>query len=117
MAEKYSPKLVEDYVKKLRKMDEFKDIDTHFIEVAVLQYLFLDCNENKPEENDESYMKAKELFKTTDFSGIVFKSEIIEPEGPIERTTSDLPTPSERADSALENIINQINTKIDVEDF
>ena len=39
--EKYSSELVEKYLNKLKK--EYPEKDSHFLEVAVLQYLLVDC--------------------------------------------------------------------------
>ena len=58
MTEKYSPELVEKYLKAMKK--KFPDTDLHLLEMAVLQYIFLDCDENyKPNENNEEYLKDK----------------------------------------------------------
>ena len=66
MAEKYSPKLVEKYLKEMKK--KFPDTDLHLLEMAILQYLFLDCDENyKPNENNEDYFIAKELYNKKEF--------------------------------------------------
>jgi hypothetical protein len=62
MSDKYSPELVEKYLKELKK--KYPDTDLHLLEVAVLQYIFLDCDENyKPDENNEDYLKQKELYR------------------------------------------------------
>ena len=75
MAEKYSPKLVEKYLKEMKK--KFPDTDLHLLEMAILQYLFLDCNENyKPNENNEDYLKAKELYNKKEFSTVTLNEEI-----------------------------------------
>ncbi len=74
MAEKYSPELVEKYLKELKK--QFPDHDLHLLESAILQYLFLDCDkEYKTNENNEDYLKAKELYKEKDFKTINFSKE------------------------------------------
>jgi hypothetical protein len=39
MSAKYSPQLVEKYLKEIKK---FPDTDLHMLEMAVLQYIFLD---------------------------------------------------------------------------
>jgi hypothetical protein len=58
MTEKYSPELVEKYLKEMKK--KYPDTDLHLLEMAILQYIFLDCDENyKPDENNEEYLKAK----------------------------------------------------------
>lgn len=53
----YSPETVKKYLKKLKT--DFPNIDTHFLEVALLQYLLIDCNEN---------YKADENIKIDDYS-------------------------------------------------
>ena len=74
MSEKYSPELVEKYLKSLKK--QFPDHDLHLLESAILQYLFLDCDkEYKTNENNEDYKKAKELYKEKDFKTINFSKE------------------------------------------
>jgi hypothetical protein len=74
MSEKYSPELVEKYLKELKK--QFPDHDLHLLESAILQYLFLDCDkEYKTNENNEDYLKAKELYKEKDFKTINFSKE------------------------------------------
>jgi len=46
----YSPETVKKYLKKLK--NDFPNMDYHFLEVAMLQYLLMDCDENyKPDEN------------------------------------------------------------------
>ena len=75
MAEKYSPKLVEKYLKEMKK--KFPDTDLHLLEMAILQYLFLDSDENyKPNENNEDYLKAKELYNKKEFSTVTLNEEI-----------------------------------------
>ena len=72
MSEKYSPELVEKYLKELKK--QFPDHDLHLLESAILQYLFLDCDkEYKTNENNEDYLKAKELYKEKDFKQLIFQ--------------------------------------------
>ena len=44
MSETYSPELVEKYLKELKK--QFPDTDLHLLEMAVLQYIFLDCDKD-----------------------------------------------------------------------
>ena len=44
MSEKYSPELVEKYLKELKK--QFPDHDLHLLESAILQYIFLDCDKD-----------------------------------------------------------------------
>ena len=38
MTEKYSPELVEKYLKEMKK--KFPETDLHLLEIAVLQYIF-----------------------------------------------------------------------------
>jgi hypothetical protein len=75
MSEKYSPELVEKYLKSLKK--QFPDHDLHLLEMAILQYIFLDCDKdyNKDESNNEDYLKAKELYKTKEFKTVNFPTE------------------------------------------
>jgi predicted GNAT family N-acyltransferase len=76
MGEKYSKELVEKYLKEMKK--QFPDTDLHLLEIAVLQYIFLDCDENyKPDENNEDYLKAKELYNQKEFKTILLNEEII----------------------------------------
>jgi len=75
MAEKYSPELVEKYLKEMKK--KFPDTDLHLLEMAILQYIFLDCDENyKPNENNEDYLKAKKLYEQKEFNTILLNEEI-----------------------------------------
>ena len=76
MGEKYSKELVEKYLKELKK--QFPEHDLHLLEMAILQYIFLDCDENyKPDENNEDYLKAKELYNQKEFKTILLNEEII----------------------------------------
>jgi hypothetical protein len=69
MSQKYSPELVEKYLKELKKM--YPDTDLHLLERAILQYIFLDCDkEYKKDENNENYVKAKELYKQKEFKTV-----------------------------------------------
>ena len=53
---------------------KFPDTDLHLLEMAVLQYIFLDCDENyKPDENNEDYLKAKKLYEQKEFNTVLFK--------------------------------------------
>ena len=46
--------------------------------MAILQYIFLDCDDNyKPDENNEDYLKAKELYNQKEFKTILLNEEII----------------------------------------
>ena len=75
MSQKYSPELVEKYLKELRKM--YPDTDLHLLEMAILQYIFLDCDkEYKSDENNEDYVKAKELYKQKEFKTVLLNEEI-----------------------------------------
>ena len=75
MSEKYSPELVEKYLKSLKK--QFPDHDLHLLEMAVLQYIFLDCDQDyKQNENNEDYLKAKELYKQKEFKTVLLNEEI-----------------------------------------
>ena len=75
MTEKYSPELVEKYLKEMKK--KFPETDLHLIEIAVLQYIFLDCDENyKPNENNEDYLKAKKLYEQREFNTVLLNEEI-----------------------------------------
>ena len=75
MTEKYSPELVEKYLKAMKK--KFPETDLHLLEMAVLQYIFLDCDENyKHDENNEDYLKAKESYKQKEFKTIILNEEI-----------------------------------------
>ena len=66
MSEKYSPELVEKYLKELKK--QYPDHDLHLLELAILQYIFLDCDEEyNKDENNEDYLKAKELYNQKEF--------------------------------------------------
>ena len=76
MSDKYSPELVEKYLKELKK--KYPDTDLHLLEVAVLQYIFLDCDKDyKSNENNEDYLKAKELYKQKEFKTIILNEEEI----------------------------------------
>ena len=76
MSEKYSPELVEKYLKELKKI--YPDTDLHLLEMSILQYIFLDCDKeyNKDEINNEDYLKAKELYKQKEFKTVVLNEEI-----------------------------------------
>ena len=74
MSETYSPELVEKYLKSLKK--QFPDTDLHLFEMSILQYIFLDCDKDyKKNDNNEDYLKAKELYKTKEFKTVNFPSE------------------------------------------
>ena len=76
MSEKYSPELVEKYLKELKKI--YPDTDLHLLEMAILQYIFLDCDKeyNKDDNNNEDYLKAKELYKQKEFKTVLLNEEI-----------------------------------------
>ena len=75
MGEKYSKELVEKYLKVLKK--KYPDTDLHFLEMAVLQYIFLDCDESyKGNENNEDYLNAKKLYEQKEFNTVLFNQEI-----------------------------------------
>ena len=75
MSEKYSPEL-EKYLKELKK--QFPDTDLHLLEMAVLQYIFSDCDKDydKDESNNEDYLKAKELYNQKEFKTVLLNEEI-----------------------------------------
>jgi hypothetical protein len=76
MSEKYSPELVEKYLKEMKK--KFPDTDLHLLEMAILQYIFLDCDESyKQDENNEDYLKAKELYNQKEFKTVLLNEENI----------------------------------------
>ena len=76
MSEKYYPELVEKYLKELKKI--YPDTDLHLLEMAILQYIFLDCDKeyNKDDNNNEDYLKAKELYKQKEFKTVLLNEEI-----------------------------------------
>ena len=76
MSQKYSPELVEKYLKELKKI--YPDTDLHLLEMSILQYIFLDCDKeyDKDENNNEDYSKAKELYKQKEFKTVVLNEEI-----------------------------------------
>ena len=48
-------------------------MDSHFLEMAVLQYLLLDCDENyKPDDNNELFLNAKENYNKKEFNTVIF---------------------------------------------
>ena len=74
MSEKYSPELVEKYLKELKK--QFPDHDLHLLEMSILQYIFLDCDKDyKKDDNNEDYLKAKELYKKKEFKTVNFPTD------------------------------------------
>jgi len=76
MSEKYSPELVEKYLKEMKK--KFPDTDLHLLEMAILQYIFLDCDESyKQDENNEDYLNAKKLYEQKEFKTVLLNEENI----------------------------------------
>ena len=76
MSEKYSPELVEKYLKELKK--QYPDHDLHLLEMAILQYIFLDCDESyKQDENNEDYLNAKKLYEQKEFKTVLLNEEKI----------------------------------------
>ena len=66
MSEKYSPELVEKYLKSLKK--QFPDHDLHLLEMSILQYIFLDCDKDYKKmiimmiiKKQKNYIKQKNL--------------------------------------------------------
>ena len=46
--------------------------------MAILQYIFLDCdNEYKKDENNEDYLKEKELYNQKEFKTVLLNEENI----------------------------------------
>ena len=76
MSEKYSSELVEKYLKEMKK--KFPDTDLHLLEMAILQYIFLDCDESyKQDENNEDYLNAKKLYEQKEFKTVLLNEEKI----------------------------------------
>ena len=76
MSEKYSPELVEKYLKEMKK--KFPDTDLHLLEMAILQNIFLDCDkEYKKDENNEDYLNAKKLYEQKEFKTVLLNEEKI----------------------------------------
>ena len=76
MSEKCSPELVEKYLKEMKK--KFPDTDLHLLEMAILQYIFLDCDESyKQDENNEDYLNAKKLYEQKEFKTVLLNEEKI----------------------------------------
>ena len=71
----YSKENVKKYLKKL-KID-FPDVDSHLLEVALLQYFLMDCNENyKANERNEDYERSKLEYNKNEYACILFNDEI-----------------------------------------
>ena len=71
----YSKENVKKYLKKL-KID-FPDVDSHLLEVALLQYFLMDCNENyKANEINEDYERSKLEYNKKEYACILFNDEI-----------------------------------------
>ena len=67
----YDKVIFNKYLKKLKK--EYPNLDSHFLEMAVLQYLLLDCDENyKPNDNNELFLNAKENYNKKEFNTVIF---------------------------------------------
>ena len=73
MSEKYSPELVEKYLKELKK--QYPDTDLHLLEMAILQYIFIDCEKEYKQEDNEDYIKAKELYTQKEFKTVILNEE------------------------------------------
>ncbi len=73
MSEKYSPELVEKYLKELKK--QYPDTDLHLLEMAILQYIFIDCDKEYKQEDNEDYIKAKELYTQKEFKTVILNEE------------------------------------------
>lgn len=70
----YDKDIFNKYLKNLKK--EYKNIDSHFLEMAVLQYLLLDCNDSyKPNETNELYLNAKENYNKKVFNTVLLEGE------------------------------------------
>lgn len=70
----YNKDIFNKHLKNLKK--EFPNLDSHFLEMAVLQYLYLDCDDDyKPDETNEIYIKAKENYKKLEFNSILLNGE------------------------------------------
>ena len=64
-----------EILKELKKI--YPDTDLHLLEMTILQYLFLDCDENyKPNENNEEYLKAKDLYKQNEFKTVLLNEDL-----------------------------------------
>ena len=54
------------------------DTDLHLLEMAILQYIFLDCDESyKQDENNEDYLNAKKLYEQKEFKTVLLNEEKI----------------------------------------
>ena len=51
-------------------------MDSHFLEMAVLQYLLLDCDKDyTPNDNNELFLNAKENYKKKGCNAILLEGE------------------------------------------
>jgi len=72
--ETYTPELAKKYLNKL--VLEYPNKDRHFLEIAVLQYLLLDCDKDyKPSDKNEDYNRAKELYKQHEIKAVQLEGE------------------------------------------
>ena len=70
----YNKDIFNKHLKNLKK--EYKNIDSHFLEMAVLQYLLLDCDESyKPDETNELKKNAKDNYKKREFNSVLLDGE------------------------------------------
>ena len=70
----YDKDLFNKYLKKLKK--EYSHLDSHFLEMAVLQYLLLDCDKDyTPNDNNELFLNAKENYIKKEFNAILLEGE------------------------------------------
>ena len=85
MSEKYSQDLFNQYFRDLKK--KYPHEPHHILEAAILQYLFLDCEQYKPEDGkvNELYENAKEQYKIKEYQTVT-----IENVTPIEIQVQDL---------------------------
>ena len=74
MTEVYTPELCTKYLNTLRL--KYPTHDAHLLEIAVLQYFFIDCDKNyKPDPNNEDYLKAKQKYAENEFKGVLLDGE------------------------------------------
>ena len=72
--ETYTPELAKKYLNRL--VLEYPNKDRHFLEMAVLQYFFLDGDKDyKPNDNNEDYNRAKELYKQNEIKAVKLEGE------------------------------------------
>ena len=92
--EKYSPELVTKYVNMLKT--KYPEKDSHFLEVAVIQYLLFDCEKAEEPKENLSFIKAKQQNAQTEFSSVLF-------EGQYKPFESDQPQGGDWASQACNN--------------